>query len=94
MTDHETFREAWILAMLKAADLTPSEKVVLYVLMLSCAPRFHTARVPASALAEACRTSVRTARRALQKGERLGYIVTTDRPPGETSMRKLTLPTP
>lgn len=92
------FREDWSLAVLRCPDLTGNEKAVLWRLIFhrngkQGTVEYGTAWPSARSLAEDSATSLPTARRALQKAERLGFLATLQKGSNSTGANRTSVRT-
>lgn len=92
------FREDWSLAVLRCPDLTGNEKAVLWRLIFhrngkQGTAEYGTAWPSARSLAEDSATSLPTARRALQKAERLGFLATLQKGSNSTGANRTSVRT-
>ena len=75
-TEYFNFRDAWTAAVLRHPDLSPAEKIVMLALIMHRNRTSGLAWPSSRSLADACDVSLQTARRAMQKGEKLGLLFT------------------
>lgn len=74
--EYFNFRDAWTSAVLQTPELSPAEKIVLLALIMHRNRTSGLAWPSSRSLADACDVSLQTARRSLQKGEKLGFLRT------------------
>lgn len=92
------FNEAWSRAVLRHPELRASEKTVMLALLLYRNRESGLAWPSSRSLADACDVSLQTARRSLQKGEKLGLLLTVKNGVGgagmdnKTSVRRFLIP--
>ena len=96
--EYFNFRDAWTSAVLQDPGLSPAEKIVLLALIMHRNRTSGLAWPSSRSLADACDVSLQTARRSLQKGEKLGFLLTVKNGVGgagmdnKTSIRRFLIP--
>lgn len=98
--EYHQFRDTWLSAVMRNPSFTGNEKAVLAVLLMHRNRKTGLAWPSAVALAKDTTVTDRTAKRALQKAEQLGYLKTVKHGTGglgygecRTSVRRFLIPT-